>query len=85
MKNIEDKILRDIEIEKETAWLRTNISGMDFGEHIFFALFGDDGKPLIQVDQRVRKNKKKTLRKPGTFNEDRHHSEWILNLRPRRC
>ena len=65
LKNIEDNILKDIEIEKENAWLQTNVSGMDFREHIFFALFGDDGKPLIEVDQTVRKNKKKTLRKPG--------------------
>ena len=60
------KTLNDIEIDKEdTPWLNTDIKGEDFSNHIFFILFGEDGKPLVEEGQTIRKSQEKKLKTPG--------------------
>ena len=69
---MELKILEDLEIDKDnTPGLNKEVMGKDFSNHIFFALFGEDGKPLMEVGQTIRKSEEKKLKKPGYKNNDR--------------
>ena len=59
-------ILKDIEIKQdENAWIVTNVSGIDLSQNVFFALFGEDGKPLVQDGQTIRKDDNKDLKIPS--------------------
>ena len=58
-------ILKDIEITQENAWIVTNVSGIDLSQNVFFALFGEDGKPLVQDGQIIRKDNNKDLKIPS--------------------
>ena len=62
----EERILKDIEISKDNAWVRETINGSDFSRNVFFTLFGEDRLPLVYDDEgTVRKQDKQRLRIPG--------------------